>query len=97
MKLNTLAAVSLATLAIGLTACGQKDETTPAADAATADAAATAPVDSMAATPPADSMMATPPADGSMAATPPVDGSMAATPPAPQTETAPNSGAIPPK
>jgi hypothetical protein len=95
MKFHTLAAVSLATLAIGLSACGKKDETTPAADAATADAAATAPADSMAAAPPADSMAATPPADGSMAATPPADAM--ATTPAPQTETAPNSGAVPPK
>lgn len=85
MKLHTLAAVSLATLAIGLTACGKKDETTPAADAAVADAAATAPADSMTAAAPADSMMAaTPPADGAMATTPPpADGAMATTPPAP--------------
>ena len=49
MKLHMLAAVGVAALI--LTACGQKDETTPAADAAVADAAATAPADSMAATP----------------------------------------------
>lgn len=99
MKLHMIAAVGLTAMALSLSACGKKEETAPAADAATADAAATAPADAMAATPPAaDSMAATPPAEGSMTATPPADAM--ATPPAttaPQTETAPNGGAIPPK
>ena len=78
MKLRILSVAAAGVLALGLTACQQKEEAAETPPAAEASATVTAPpADAMATTPPADAS-ATPPADtGAMSGTtPPAEGAM---------------------